>query len=198
MALGLWWLWVVLPSPIHQLVVGKRELSDWIFVCAILPMMAIPGALALVFGFKLWRTVSLVFLKRVIAVFACFGAIWIWSKLSSSFGEFLPRQIKNGIFVLIAIFVGVPAYLAVVARLSRKLGLGNPKAADLLGRGILTLAALQLWLLLSALFQEYSPREVEYTSVPKEPLGDDRALPATPHFLRSLSDGGRVAAAPPD
>jgi hypothetical protein len=170
-AFGILWLLAVLASAIHRFIANELKPLDNIFLLAVVPMMAIPGVLAIFFGIKLYRTISLSSLKWVTGIFATFGALWISSGLSSLFKEFIPNRIQSGLFLLVGIFVVVPIYLIVVRHLSRRLGMGRLKVADLMGKGALALIAWQLWMVLFAVLQEYSPKEKGYTSIAKEPWG---------------------------
>ena len=171
-AFGVYWLWGALGSPVQRFITVGREPFDFMFLFGIAPLISIPGVLAVVFGIKLYyRNTSLASLKLVMGVFAFCGALWISSGLSSLCGDFISKKIQPGIFFLVGIFVVVPIYLFVVGQMARMLGMGRLKAADLLERGVLALIAWQLWLVLSAVFMEYCPKDEEYTSVPKEPWG---------------------------
>ncbi|MEY3895751.1 MAG: hypothetical protein RLZZ214_1271 [Verrucomicrobiota bacterium] len=164
--LGVCWLWGVLVPTFQRFIAGGRDSLDFIFLFAVVPLVAIPGVLAVVFGIKLYRAVNLVSLKWIMGVLAFCGTLWISSGLSSLCGDLISKRVQTGIFLLVGIFVVVPIYLFVVGHLSRMLGLGKPKVGDLLGRGVLALIAWQLWTVLSAVIYEYCPKDEAYASVP--------------------------------
>jgi len=169
--LGVSWLWSVLTPTIRQLFTREQQTTDYLFFWIIVPLMAIPGALAVAFGIELFRKKSTTALKWVVGLSAAFGTLWIDTRLSLLFADSVPEKIQSSLFMLLGTVVALPAYLIVVRALFPIIEAERPRVVDLIGKGVLALVAWQLWFLMNALFERYAPIQAGYTHVREEPWG---------------------------
>lgn len=168
---GLWWIWTVLSPSISNLRSGDQGGSPSFLSFTMGSLMATPGLIATVFGFYLYRQFDLTSLKWIVGIFAAFCTLWITSRLEHFFPELLPEGVLWIVFLMIGTAVAIPAYLFILWFLLPHLNVKRPPISILIGRGILILLAWQLWLLLSSLFDEYSPIKEGYTHIHQEPWG---------------------------
>ena len=82
MLLGLWWTWNTVVSPFRKISTEGFDTSNIIFLLTIVPLMAIPGVIAIIFGARLFREFGELSLKWVIGVFAVFLAFFLAFKIS--------------------------------------------------------------------------------------------------------------------
>ena len=169
--LGLWWTCAAIFPPVSRLWLDNIDTFDVIFVLTIVPLMTIPGILALFHGVCLFREMSESSLKWVVGVGALFLAFFLSSRLSLLLPTLLPERLLESTLLFVSSLVVIPVYFLVVRFLLRHLTNGAPSTAALLSRTVVMLMAWQLWLLLSAYFQQYSPIKQGYTHIPEEPWG---------------------------
>lgn len=167
--LGLWWVWSLVYPFVRGIFTEDRETSDFVFIFTIVPLMAIPGVLAVVFGVRLFSAMSDSSLKWVVGVFATFGAFWLSSRFSAGFPGLLPERLQQTAFLFMSSLVAIPAYLFVVRLLFRHITKQDKTCTSLLSRGVLILMAWQLWLLLTSIFDEYSPIKEGSTHIHEGP-----------------------------
>ena len=167
--LGLCWSCLALYPLAQGIFAGDRETNNLVFLFTMVPFVAIPGILAVVFGVRLFRSMDESSLKCVVGIFAFFGAFWLSSCLSANFPEFLPEGIQDTAFLFMSGLLAIPSYLFVVRFLLRYLTKQDHIYTSLLSRGVLILMAWQLWLLLSSIFDEYSPIKEGYTHIHEAP-----------------------------
>ena len=169
--LGVWWTWIAVVPPISKSWSGEFEAGDIVFLLTIVPLMAIPGILAVVFGLRFFREMRESSLKWVIGVIAVFFAFFLSSQASIVLPSFLPEDLQGSVFLLVASLIAIVAYLLTVRFLLRHFTQEDRSLRSLLGRDILVLMALQIWILLSEFFREYSPTKEGYPYVSEEPWG---------------------------
>lgn len=169
--LGFWWTWNSVVSPIRKISSEGFDAGNIVFLLTIVPLMATPGILAVVFGLRLFREMRESTLKWVIGVFAVFFAFFLSSQASDHLPSLLPEGLQRSVFLFVASLVAIVAYLFSVRLLLRHFTNVDHSLRSLFSRGLLTLMALQIWLLLSEVFEEYSPIKEGYTHVPEEPWG---------------------------
>lgn len=167
--LGLWWVWSSTFPFVRELWNDDRETGLIFFFLTIVPLMAIPGVLAVIFGVRLFSSMSVSSLKWVVGLFAVFGAFWLSACLSSLFPKLLPESISITAFLFLSSLAAIPAYLFTVRKLLSHLTEQVPSFTSLISRGILALMAWQLWLLLFSVFDEHSPIKEGYTHIHEEP-----------------------------
>jgi predicted neutral ceramidase superfamily lipid hydrolase len=168
---GAWWTWIVVVPSITRIWSDGFKSIDVGFLLTIVPWMAIPGVLSFVFGVRLFREMQESSLKWVIGVFAVFFAIFLSSIASEALPSILPDRLERSAFLFVASLIAFVAYLFALRFLIRHLTHENRHFSSLLGRGALILMAGQVWLVLSEIFEEYSPIKEGYTHVPEEPWG---------------------------
>jgi len=169
--LGAWWTWNSIVPFITGIWTDGVEAFDFVFLLTIVPLMAIPGILAIVFGVRLFLEMRESSLKWVIGVFAVFFAFFLSSRSSAAAPSLLPEGLQHSVFLFVASLVAIIAYLFSVRLLLRHFTQEDRSTLTLLSRGVMILMAWQVWLLLSEVFQEYSPIKEGYTHVPEEPWG---------------------------
>ncbi|MCB1203422.1 MAG: hypothetical protein KDN18_04120 [Verrucomicrobiae bacterium] len=169
--LGAWWTWSTIVPPITRIWSDGFESFDVVFLLTIVPLMAIPGILSVVFGVRLFHEMQESSLRWVIGVFAIFFAFFLSSRASEALPSLLPDRLESTAFLLVASLIAVVAYLFAIRLLIRHFTQEDRRFSLLLGRGALILIAWQVWLLLSGIFKEYSPIKEGYTHVPEEPWG---------------------------
>ena len=62
--IGLWWTGAVIFIPVRRLWLEDVGPTDVLFLLTVVPMMAIPGVLSLIFGIRLFRKMCEVSLKE--------------------------------------------------------------------------------------------------------------------------------------
>ncbi len=169
--LGIWWTLPLIVSQISWIWSCGFETWDIVFLLTIFPLMVSPGALAIVFGVRLFLEMSESSLKWVIGVFAVLFALFLSTRMSAALPGLLPEGLQRSVFLFVASLVAIFAYLLTVRLLLRYFTQENRSLRSLLSRGVLILMAWQLWHLLSKVFEEYSPIKEGYTHVPEEPWG---------------------------
>lgn len=169
--IGAWWTSTVVLPQVKGIWSDGFEASNIVFLLTIVPLMATPGILAVVFGLRLIREMRESSLKWVIGVFAVFFAFFLTSQASERFPTLLPESLQRSVFLFVASLVAIVAYLFSVRLLLRHFTNVDHSLRSLFSRGVLILMALQVWLLLSDVFEQYSPIKEGYTHVPKEPWG---------------------------
>ncbi len=140
-----------------------------IFVMTILPLMAIPGMLASFYGIRLFREFTESSLKWVIGAFAIFLAFFLSARVSLMMPLLISERLQSSIVLFITSLISIIAYLFVIRYLLKRFSDKERNLSSLLSRGILILMAWQLWLLLSQVFDEYSPIKKGYTPIREQP-----------------------------
>lgn len=148
---------------------GEFEKGDLVFLGPVVPLLTVPGILAVVFGVRLFREMRESHLKWAIGPFAVLSAFFISSQLSAVLPNILPERWQKSALLFASSIFSMMAYLFLVRWLLRHLTQENRSLRSLMGRGGLMLIAWQLWVLLSHIFEEYSPIEEGYTHVPEAP-----------------------------
>ena len=173
---GAWSTWAVLVLPVKGIWSEDLKASKIVFLLTIVPLMATPGILALVFGLRLFREMRESSLKWVIGVFAVFTAFYLSAQASKLLPPLLPEELQRSACLFVASLIAMVAYLFSVRRLLRHLTDEDHSLRSLVSRGVSMLMAFQVCLLLSKAFEEYSPIKEGYTHVPEEPWGILRLL----------------------
>lgn len=166
---GFWWIWFWTLPVVHELWIADNKAGDIFFFLPFHLSMAIPGVLALIFGIRLFITMSVSSLKWIVGLFAVFGTTLFTSQLLVMFPELLPELVSGPFFLFLSSLIAMPVYLLVTKKLIRHLTEQDPSYLSLIGQGYLVLMAWLLWLLLSSVFQDYSPFREEYSNLPVFP-----------------------------
>jgi hypothetical protein len=169
--IGLWWTCAVIFIPVSRLWLEDVGPSDVLFLLTVVPMMAIPGILALIFGIRLFRKMCEVSLNGVVGLVAVFVVFCLSSRLSPVFPTILPKRLLETTLLFVFSLAVIPGYFFVVRFLIKHFTNRAPRGVASLRRAALILMSLQLWQLLTAYFDQYSPIKEGYTHVPEEPWG---------------------------
>lgn len=120
-------------------------------------------ALILLFGWLgigMLRDFSRRNLNRCVAMITLFGALFLISGLLSQFsvdGEFY--EVNSGFTLFFTVLIAIFMHVVVMKFLSKWSGMESPRVKDLISRGVLILLALQVWLLLSDLAEQFWTKE---------------------------------------
>lgn len=133
------------------------------------PLLVIPGVLAIGAGIILYRAICVGALKFLFVAFACLGVLEGSRALMFIFPHRLAEQTERTLFLLIGILVVIPLYVIAVRKTLELFEQEKPRIAELLGRGTLVLIAWQVWLLLNGVSSEYPPLEGGQKYFHKEP-----------------------------
>ncbi len=166
---GAWWTWSSVVPPVIGIFSDDRDSSDIFFLLTIVPMMAIPGVLAIIFGIRLIREMKESSLKWVIGVFAVYFTFFLTHHASNLFPSLLPEIVQRSAYLFVASFIAIGTYLFAIQLLIRLLIQEKRTFKSLIGRGTLLLVAYLIWNLLSDLFREYAPTKAGYEHVHEEP-----------------------------
>jgi len=144
----------------------EKNIGDYVFTFAILPMMAIPAVMAANYGFRLLKEKSKKNIKGTIGAFAIFGTIFFGPWISSYFGG--PEGSAGQISLLFGALCVIPCYVFV----SNQLILGEgliPTKGEFIGRKIVVLLTFQVWVVFSMLIDEFAPVKQGFTHVKETP-----------------------------
>lgn len=169
--LGVLWTGTTIIPMLVRLWSDPIEVVDVFFLFMVIPLMVIPGILAVVFGIRLFLEMKDSSLKWVVGVFAVFLALFLSSRVSDLLPAILPEDLQSSVVLFVVSLVAILAYLHVVRWLFRHLTCEEHSLSSLVSRGVLVLMALQVWFLLSDIFDEYAPVQDGYTHVLKAPWG---------------------------
>lgn len=167
--LGACWTCSAVIPPLTKL--WSDEPIGLLFLLTMVPLLASPGILAVVFGIRLFREMRESSLRWVIGLFFTLFAFFLSSQTSELFPHLLPDGLQFSVFLFSYSLVAIYAYIFVIRLLLRYFTTEDRTLRSLLSRDLIILMAWQVWLLLSQFFQEYSPVKEGYTHVPKEPWG---------------------------
>jgi hypothetical protein len=164
-AVGCWWSFMVLLQPLKRIwTEGFSDALPW-FGLFIIPMMIIPGAMALFSGIGLLKEVTKEGIKGSVGALSIFGVFW-----SAVYVEkFLLPENSNMLSLLIALAIVIPLYVYISKRLYNSEQLEVSGRDEFIGKGILTLVAWMIWLSLSEFVREYAPVKEGYTHIKEEP-----------------------------
>jgi hypothetical protein len=171
---GAWITWEIVHPVVRRLILAGEWQSDRLSSLSfllVLPAMLLPGLVLSVSGTRLYRALDVRSLKWVFGAVAVLGAAWLASVPSDLFPGVLPERIETTTYLLLSSLVALAAYIAALCGILRYFQLAIPNTEPLVGRLPLILIALQIWVLLSGIFREYSPIKDGYTHLPKEPWG---------------------------
>lgn len=165
-AVGIWWLYSSL-QPFYGFFGKEKDTFGYVFLLTLLPFMAFPGAFMTFFGFRLTKENTGTNIKGVVGSFAIMGVFWISSVILMVVGE---SKVADGLSMLIATLVMIPAYVVVSKYCMKKAG-HNPVRGEFVGKGIVAIIAWQIWLVSSGIAREITPVKDGYTHVPEFPWG---------------------------
>lgn len=161
---GVWMVMVVFPvkrvfSGEMEVFLGEKEVMDYLFLFLVVLLLAIPGILGILGGYRFFREVNLPNLKALVGVYSAFGGLVVYSRLADHFHDhgLWHERIDTSAFFLIGIVSGVMIYLLAMRWLVPVMGMKWAGCRSVLGKGLFLLIAWELWQVLSAIAQEVLP-----------------------------------------
>ncbi len=154
--LGACWILAVTISPISNVYLKGANIQNLLFLPIII-VMAIPGVLAVVHGFKLFSRMSLSSLKTVVGLLSISVSFILYSQLIKFFPNLLPDKFVELAYLFVSCLLAISGYILIVKLLIQHLTNQTISKHSLLSRDIVMLMAWQLWMLLSAISLEFSP-----------------------------------------
>jgi len=128
---------------------GTSDPVPWLGIFVI-PMIIIPGAIALFCGLGLLREITKERIKGSVAALAIFGAFW-----SAVYIDKLLPERSNMLSLLIGGALMVGAYVWASTTLLRLEKIKIEKKGEFIGSGILTLFSFLIWLSLNEMMERY-------------------------------------------
>lgn len=112
MLFGILWIGSVLVQPAVRVLTEKKELSDYIFVLTMLPVLSLPGVFAAYFGFRLMRETAPRNIKGLVGCFAVFAVFWLSSRLDQLFCAHVHETLGTTLFTFLTTIVIIPLYFS--------------------------------------------------------------------------------------
>lgn len=165
---GFYWVWGTLAPPIRSVWLDGFMMADFIFFLTIVPMMAIPGIIAIFLGLRLFQEMEEKTVKWLTGV-----AVAFWHSTSLVFQPIYCQTIcLKGFLIILSFFMYSCSYPALPyngTKILKHLSYEVPSFTSLLNKNIFILLALQIWMILFNAFEEYAPIKEGYTHIKKEP-----------------------------
>ena len=177
--LGCLWSFGTLLQPIFRLITEKSDISDYFFTLIFFPSLAIPGVMALFFGICLLRRRSKTNIKGSVGAIAIMGAFF----LAPIFNKIIPEDTGYSISFFIATILVIPLYIAIAKFFILREGKAPLRKGEFVGRGIITLLGIMIWLVLNQIIMEYAPVEQGFKNVKEFPW---RLLASIAPFIIAL------------
>ncbi len=141
---------MVLFQPIARIwTTGASDPVPWLGLFVI-PMMLIPGGMALCYGIGLFKQITQERIKGSVGALAFFGTFW----LAVPIDKLLPEH-SNMLSLLLGAILMTGVYVWLSMKLFRTENFEYSGIADFIGSGILTLFAFLIWLALNELLEPY-------------------------------------------
>lgn len=163
--LGAVWTYFTIVGPVVRAFV---EPGFWPFLLLLLlPPISVPGPLAIYNGYKLIQHVSKQSIRRAVgfgSFFACLFSV-------SAIAEWLPEDVYEqgiGLFFLGTTILAILLYVWLSKILMARAGL-LPEKGEFVGKGILTILTIELWVALSSLVDFYAPTKEGYQHIKESP-----------------------------
>jgi len=154
---GIAWIGRMLPPLFCPPESGHREFFDWFFVCAIGPLMAIPGLGAIVWGVRFFRRRDFAALKGLVGLASVIGMFALYGYVPMAWAGTMPSSVVSGIGGLAVACAATLVYLVLAKWLLPLFGEEKRRLREYLSRPIFGVLAFLLWQLLSALAFAYQP-----------------------------------------
>ncbi|MCC5844435.1 MAG: hypothetical protein JJU05_09305 [Verrucomicrobia bacterium] len=146
-------------------------MADFIFFLTIVPMMAIPGIIAIFLGLRLFQEMEEKTVKWLTGVAVAFLALYLSGVSTYILPNNLPKRLFDNIIFFLCTLAAIPLYLITAQKILKHLSYEVPSFTSLLNKNIFILLALQIWMILFNAFEEYAPIKEGYTHIKKEPWG---------------------------
>jgi len=162
---GCWWTFAAFVAPIWRMFTEEVEWSDWLFAVTILPMMAIPGALAVFYGTRLLKVKSKENIKRSVGALSLLSVFL----LAGGIRSLLPDEYEGMLPVPIATLLVIPIYVALSKYAIQASIQEAIRYKDLIGKGILLILSFQIYFVLNEIIRKYAPTKEGYVYVKEAP-----------------------------
>lgn len=149
---GLHWIFGSVYLPLRRLWTDETDASYVYFLLTMVPLMLIPGLIALIHGVRLFREMSESSLRALVGLAAFIVAILLFVGLNHVIPTSFSDRLMSLTFFFVSCLAVIPAYLLVVRWLLWHLADGAELGSPVLSRGVLMLMALQLWMVLTTAF----------------------------------------------
>jgi hypothetical protein len=169
MLCGAWWLWAVAIEPFTSGRVTKAE--DFLFALAIIPMMAVPGVSAGLFGYQVTRSSEPRYIKRVLGTFAAFAVLLISGSVNGLVKWPRAEELKDGCFVLLSTLIVILIYLKTAAWVLRREGTPVESVTALISKTIVGIVAFEFYWVMRSGAEAFTPVKSGYKYVHEEPWG---------------------------
>lgn len=165
---------VLLGTVVASLLLNLSQGEDLLSTLAKLPyllLICLPGVVLLLCGVQLYREMSVEAFKWVLGFLVLSGMIMLASLPFDFRPEILPERLYENASFFIFCCLSVMIYLCLLRWGLPHLDPHATAAQASLGKGVLVLLAVLLWMLLSEIFRVYAPKEEGYEYVPRWPWG---------------------------
>jgi hypothetical protein len=168
-AFGIYWVWSCLFPPLRDLFFSDDILMDVSFLLTIVPLMALPGILAVVFGLRLFNEYTTTTLKWLIGVFYGYLAFHLSARLDYYLDDSALHTVMSNTAMIGFTILAVVLYVFSTRFLAKKISGEIIPYPFLLSRGIFLLIAWMIWLHLSDGIRELAPVKEGYEYVNEAP-----------------------------
>ena len=134
------------------------------FIAALI--MAIPEIFVIYYSFRLLKEKTKKNIKGTVGSIIVIGALFFSLFIQNFFSEL--ERTGNYLSLFIATLIAIPIYVIISKILMIKEGL-SPIKGEFVGRGIVTIIALQIWIISSQMVDHFAPVEKGYTHIKEEP-----------------------------
>ena len=206
-AIGVSWITTVISPFFARSTDRDTGVGFYSFLLSSLPLMVVPGVIAVVSGVVLYRKQCITSTKWVVGVYGIFLALFISSLLSDFFPDMLPERISLSAFLFLGMLCAMFVYAKSIPLILRLVGSSQPHRTSEVSQTALVFVAFQLWILVSDLFTEYAPKKEGFIHVLQGPWGVIGLIvpillavvayrTASTHFNRSIQTEQGAAANP--
>ena len=154
MLVGCWWFFGVLTQPLAD----RKNWDDYLFSTILMLMMGTPGVIAAYFGFRLIREKTKKNIKGSVGLLVSFAVI-----ILDVFVEWwvLPNHIGTPSSLLIMTIVVILIYIPISRFLMLREGLTPKPNGEFVGKKIILIIAIEIFVVGSEMIHAYSPNNFE-------------------------------------
>ena len=156
-AFGVYWVWICFFPAVQELFSSEEFLMNLFFLLTIVPLMALPGILAIIFGLRLFHEYTILTLKWLVGVFYGYFAFHLSARMDYFLDDSPSHTIISNTAKICFSVLAVVLYVISTRLLARKISGEIIPYPFLLSRGIFTLIAWIIWLNLSEAIREVAP-----------------------------------------
>ncbi len=172
MLFGAWWIWGALIQPLVMFFTEEKNLPSYFFLLVMVPLLTLPGVLFAYYGYCLAtgkRRETPQELVPILRVFAVIVVFSVSALLKSISPVKVHEEIESNLFTFLAMTLVVPLYLWIKGWLMKQAGVEVKGLRSAVGKNLILLVSLQIWMLGFDLFAAYAPIEEGYTHVKEFP-----------------------------